>query len=82
MELLCCIGTEKQKQTTYPIGIHVCHVTHHSVDGHVQDPPGPHDVEEAVDVLEDGHHHLILVLGGGPAGGATASLNPAASRPQ
>lgn len=58
----------------------MCHMTHHSIDGHVQDPPGPHNVEEAVDVLEDGHHHLILVLRGRPAGGATVSLKPAALR--
>lgn len=56
----------------------MCHVTHHPVDGHVQDPPGPHNVEEAVDVLKDGHHHLVLVFWGRPVKGTTVSLKPIA----
>ena len=36
-----------------------------AVDGHVEQLPGPHDGEESVDVLEDSHHHLVLVLGRG-----------------
>lgn len=39
-------------------------VIYHSVDGHVQNSPGTHDVEEAVDVLKDGDHHFIFVFGG------------------
>lgn len=38
-------------------------VTHHSIDGHVENSPGPHNIEQAVDVLEDGDHHLIFIFG-------------------
>lgn len=64
------------------IGGLLCHVTHHSIDGHVQDPPGPYNVEKSVDVLEDGHHHLILIFRSRPVEGATLSLKPIASRLQ
>lgn len=40
-----------------------CQVIYHSVDGHVENSPGPHNVKEAVDVLENGDHHLVLILG-------------------
>ena len=35
----------------------------HSINGHVEDAPRSDDVEDSVDVLKDGNHHLILVLG-------------------
>lgn len=38
-------------------------VTHHSIDGHVENSPGPHDIKQAVNVLENGDHHLIFVFG-------------------
>ena len=37
-----------------------------SVDGHVQHLPRPDDGKQAIDALEDGHHHLVLRLGRGP----------------
>ena len=43
----------------------VLHVTHHSIDGHVKNSPGPHDIKQAVDVLENGDHHLIFIFGAG-----------------
>lgn len=36
---------------------------YHSVDGHVENSPRPHDVKQAVNVLEDRDHHFILVFG-------------------
>ena len=33
---------------------------------HVKQLPRPHDGEQSVDALEDGDHHLVLVLGGWP----------------
>lgn len=36
---------------------------YHSVDGHVENSPWPHDVKQAVNVLEDRDHHFILVFG-------------------
>lgn len=36
---------------------------YHSVDGHVENSPRPHDIKQAVNVLEDGDHHFILVFG-------------------
>ncbi len=34
----------------------------HAVDGHVEHAPRPHDREDPVDELKDGHHHFVLVL--------------------
>lgn len=40
--------------------------TYDSINGHVKHLPGTDNAEETVDALEDGNHHLILILGGGP----------------
>lgn len=34
----------------------------HSVNGHVEDFAWPHDAEEAIDAIENGDHHFVLVL--------------------
>ena len=47
----------------------------HSVDCHVEDLPWPDDGEESVDALEDGHHHLVLVLGGRLVLGVSAGVD-------
>ena len=46
---------------------------YHSINSHVQQSPGPHNVEDAVNVLKNGLHHFILVLGSWPVrvGGGT-----------
>ena len=38
----------------------------HSINGHVEKATGADDVEDTVNVLKDGHHHLILILRGWP----------------
>lgn len=49
-------------------------VTYHAIDGHVENSPGPHNIEQAVDVLEDGNHHLILVFGSGSVDGRVQNV--------
>lgn len=36
--------------------------TYHSIDGHVENSPGPHNVKQTVDVLKNGDHHLIFIF--------------------
>ena len=40
--------------------------TYHSINGHVQHSARPHNVEDAINVLKYGHHHLIFILWGCP----------------
>mmetsp|Transcript_57280 Transcript_57280/g.138394 ORF Transcript_57280/g.138394 Transcript_57280/m.138394 type:complete len:222 (+) Transcript_57280:564-1229(+) len=49
----------------------------HPVDGHVQDLAGADDVEDAVDVLEDGEVHLLLGGGGGKVLGVAGRVDDA-----
>lgn len=36
--------------------------TYHPIDGHVENSPGAHNVEQTVNVLENGDHHLIFIF--------------------
>lgn len=37
-------------------------VIYHAINGHVQNSPGSHDIEQAVDILKNGNHHLIFIF--------------------
>lgn len=38
-------------------------VTYHSINGHIKNSPGPHNVEQPVNILKNGNHHLIFIFG-------------------
>lgn len=52
-------------------------VIYHSIDGHVQNSPGSHDIEQAVDVLKNGDHHLVFIFGSGSVDGRVQSVKHA-----
>lgn len=38
--------------------------SYHPIDGHIKNSPGPHDIEQSVNIFKNGNHHFIFIFGG------------------
>lgn len=50
-------------------------ITYNSIDGHVENSPGSHNIEQSVNVLKNGYHHLVFIFRGRSGDNRIQSVN-------